>query len=88
MRSLKTALIALIVAWPLAASAADMSDYPQASRTVHHGYRHHYRHYGARTHYGYYFYHWGWRTGGTARSWYGSKFVFNDGYAWDGWLGW
>jgi hypothetical protein len=30
----------------------------------------------AKPHFGYYFGHWGWRWGGTARSWYGSTFVF------------
>lgn len=93
MRTLQTAWIVLIVtgiaAWfvapPQPASAADLTAYPRAS--VHH-YRHYHRHYAARPHHGYYFYHWGWRYGGTARSWYGSKFVFNDGYVWDGYLGW
>jgi hypothetical protein len=31
--------------------------------------------YTARPHFGYYFGQWGWRWGGTARSWYGSTFA-------------
>jgi hypothetical protein len=32
--------------------------------------------YAAKPHFGYYFGQWGWRWGGTARSWYGSTFAF------------
>ena len=44
-----------------------------------HKYRtvHHWRaHYAPRVHFGYYWYRWGWRWGGTRYSWYGSSFAW------------
>jgi hypothetical protein len=44
-----------------------------------HGYRsvHHWRaHHAPRVHFGYYWYRWGWRWGGTRYSWYGSSFAW------------
>jgi len=52
---------------PVAAWADGMEGVPH----VHH----HHRAYYPRTHYGYYWYQWGWRTGGTRYSWVGSSFT-------------
>jgi hypothetical protein len=40
--------------------------------------------YAAKPHFGYYFGQWGWRWGGTARSWYGSTFAFAGASGLDG----
>jgi hypothetical protein len=57
------------IGFPLAAWADGMESVPQARV------RHHHRTYLPRTHYGYYWYQWGWRTGGTLYSWVGSTFT-------------
>lgn len=44
----------------------------------------HRTHHAAQAHFGYYFGQWGWRWGGTARSWYGSTFVFAGERGWEG----
>jgi hypothetical protein len=52
---------------------------------MHHAAVHHVRvTHAAKPHFGYYFGRWGWRRGGTARSWYGSTFVFAATPGWDG----
>ena len=53
---------------PMKASADGMEGVPH--RRIYH---HHHAYY-PRTHYGYYWYQWGWRTGGTRYSWVGSSF--------------
>ena len=62
-----------------AVSAAELA-VPQSHprMVIHHR---HVRHAGG-THFGYYWYHWGFRHGGTARSWYGSSFVFIEPWWW------
>jgi hypothetical protein len=73
MRTFTIVLAAALTGLPLAASAAEVPlPTVHKTRTVHHV---HVRHV-PRVHYGYYWYRWGWREGGTARSWYGSVFTF------------
>ena len=75
-------MIRIVVAFaatvlPFAASAAELSVPTLHHRLVTH--RVHRIHvYAPRQHFGYYFGRWGWRSGGTARSWYGSTFVLAD----------
>lgn len=70
---------AAAVLLPLAANAAELP-VPKLHRVVAH--RVHHVHAPAH-HFGYYFGNWGWRSGGTASSWYGSTFVL-AGSPWDG----
>lgn len=58
-----------LLSWTVAANAAEL---PLARVHFHHA-RVSYR---PAVHFGYYCYQWGWRTGGTASSWYGSSFAF------------
>jgi hypothetical protein len=52
---------------PMRASADGMEGVPHKRIYHHHAYH-------PRTHFGYYWYQWGWRTGGTRYSWIGSSF--------------
>ncbi len=81
MTKLKIALAAALLCAPCAAGAAELA-VPKLhkARTVVH--RVHVVHV-VRTHVGYYWGHWGVRSGGTARSWYGSTFAF-AGPDWNG----
>jgi hypothetical protein len=70
---LGTIVLALaIVGMPFAASATEWPVRSHEYRTVHHWRAHH----SPRVHYGYYWYRWGWRWGGTRYSWYGSSFAW------------
>lgn len=62
---------------PVAATAAELAVAPSHHRTIHRVHRLHV--YAPRQHFGYYFGRWGWRSGGSARSWYGSTFVLAGG---------
>lgn len=80
-------MIKIVIAWaaavmlPLAANAAELP-VPKPHRVVaHRVHRHHA--YAPAHHFGYYFGRWGWRSGGTASSWYGSTFALAGG-PWDG----
>ena len=73
------ALAATVPLLPFAASAAELP-----VPASHHRVTHHVRHvHVPRQHFGYYFGHWGWRSGGTASSWYGSTFALAGG-PWSG----
>jgi hypothetical protein len=72
--NIKTVVLAFALAGlPFAARAAEL---PLAKvhkvRTVHHWRVLHQ----PRVHFGYYWYRWGWRWGGTRYSWYGSSFAW------------
>ncbi|HZR60112.1 MAG TPA: hypothetical protein VFA80_04015 [Xanthobacteraceae bacterium] len=68
------ALAATVPLLPFAASAAELPVPASHHRITH------VRHaYVPRQHLGYYFGHWGWRSGGTASSWYGSTFALAGG---------
>lgn len=71
MRTLRILMLAAAILGPMA--AANAAELPMAHRHVVHARWH--RLYHPRVHYGYYWYQWGWRTGGTARSWLGSSFA-------------
>lgn len=74
-------VLAAAVLPSLAANAAELP-VPKPHRLVTH--RVHHRHvYAPAHHFGYYFGRWGWRSGGTASSWYGSTFAL-AGDPWDG----
>jgi len=73
-------LASAMIALPLAAHAAEMALAPV--HKVHATKVHHARIHLARSHFGYYWGRWGWRTGGTARSWYGSTFAFLEPRWW------
>jgi hypothetical protein len=81
MRTIKALLAAAVVACPLAmnVAAARADEDVTRTRIVHHVRWHHYA---PRIHYGYYWYQWGWRKGGTARSWVGSSFSWVNPYVW------
>jgi hypothetical protein len=68
---MRFALIVALVSLPLAADAAELS--PGA---VHKSAHRWHVHDAPRPHVGYYWGHWGWRSGGTRHSWYGSSFAF------------
>jgi hypothetical protein len=74
-----TAFVAAVLL-PLAANAAELP-VPKLHRMVSHRAPRHV--YAPRHHSGYYFGGWGWRSGGTASSWYGSTFVL-AGSPWEG----
>jgi len=81
MAWIRMALAATIIALPIAADAAELK-VPQVHK-AHAAKVHHRRSvHAARTHFGYYWGQWGWRTGGTARSWYGSTFAFLEPRWW------
>jgi hypothetical protein len=68
-----TIVLALAIAGaPFTATAAEMPVGVHSHRTVHHWRTHH----TSRVHFGYYWYRWGWRWGGTRYSWFGSSFVW------------
>jgi hypothetical protein len=68
-----TIVLALaILGAPVTATAAEMPLGVHSYRTVHHWRAHH----APRVHFGYYWYRWGWRWGGTRHSWYGSSFAW------------
>jgi len=70
---LGTIVLALaIVGVPFAATATELPVDNHKYRTVQHWRVHH----SPRVHYGYYWYRWGWRWGGTRYSWYGSSFAW------------
>lgn len=70
---LGTIVLALaIFSLPCAASATEQPVGVHKYRTVHHWRAHH----APRVHYGYYWYRWGWRWGGTRYSWFGSSFAW------------
>ena len=70
---LGTIVLALAIGgMPFAASATEWPVSAHEYRTVHHWRGHH----SPRVHYGYYWYRWGWRWGGTRYSWYGSSFAW------------
>ena len=69
------ALAATVPLLPFAASGAELP-----VPASHHRVTHHVRHvHVPRQHFGYYFGQWGWRSGGTASSWYGSTFALAGG---------
>jgi hypothetical protein len=75
------AAFAATVLLPFAATAAELPVRSAPHRLV--GHRLHHVHiYVPRQHFGYYFGRWGWRSGGTASSWYGSTFALAGG-PWD-----
>ncbi len=74
MLTIKIALAAAIVCLPLAAGAAELPLGKMHKSRIHHAHVLHV----PKAHFGYYWYRWGWRSGGTARSWYGSTFAFVD----------
>ena len=68
-----TAVLALaIVGLPCAATATELPRGIHKHRTVHHWRVRH----EPRVHFGYYWYRWGWRWGGTRYSWFGSSFAW------------
>ena len=70
-----------IIALPMAVDAAELT--PPPIHKAHVARVHHARTVrAARAHFGYYWGQWGWRTGGTARSWYGSTFAFLEPRWW------
>ncbi len=70
---LATIVFALaIIGLPCAAPATEMPLGMHKYRTVHHSRAHR----ASRVHFGYYWYRWGWRWGGTRYSWYGSSFAW------------
>jgi hypothetical protein len=81
MAWIRMTLAAAINALPMAADAAELAAPP--IHKAHAGKVHHGRIVRvARAHFGYYWGQWGWRTGGTARSWYGSTFAFLEPRWW------
>jgi hypothetical protein len=79
MRAIKMTLAAVLIGLPVAAGAAELplgAMHKARHATIH---RLHVTH-RATPHFGYYWYRWGWRWGGTAHSWYGSRFAFVDGW--------
>jgi hypothetical protein len=76
------AFAATVLLLPVAATAAELPVASPHHRSIAH--RAHHLHVSvSRQHFGYYFGRWGWRSGGTASSWYGSTFVL-AGNAWAG----
>jgi len=73
---IRMALAAAMIALPIAADAAELA-VPQVHKA--HAAKHRRVVHVARAHVGYYFGRWGWRSGGTASSWYGSTFVLAGG---------
>lgn len=67
---------------PLAATAAELPVAAAHHRVITHR-AHRVHAYVPRQHFGYYFGRWGWRSGRTANSWYGSTFVLAGG-PWEG----
>jgi len=61
-----------ILGAPVTATAAELRLGGHSYRSVHHWHAHH----APRVHFGYYWYQWGWRWGGTRYSWYGSSFAW------------
>ena len=81
MAWIRMTLAAAILALPMAADAAELT--PPPIHKAHAAKVHHARIIRvARAHFGYYWGQWGWRTGGTARSWYGSTFAFLEPRWW------
>ena len=76
MAWIRIVLAASIVALPIAADAAELA-VPQVHKA--HVAKHRRVVHIARAHFGYYFGQWGWRSGGTASSWYGSTFALASG---------
>ena len=68
MRIIKSAILAVVLfGMPMAVRAAELPlGEIHHARVLHH----------SRVHFGYYWYQWGWRRGGTRSSWYGSSFAF------------
>jgi hypothetical protein len=82
MTRIVVASAAIVLMLSVAASAAELPVATSHHRVIIH--RVHRLHvYAPRQHFGYYFGRWGWRSGGTASSWYGSTFVLAGG-PWDG----
>lgn len=74
-------LAAAIIALPTVADAAELT--PPPIHKTHAGKVRHVRIARvAPAHFGYYWGQWGWRRGGTARSWYGSTFAFLEPRWW------
>jgi hypothetical protein len=77
---------ATLLLFPYAATAAELP-VPKVHKVhriaVHRPYRVRAA-YAAKPHFGYYFGQWGWRWGGTERSWYGSTFAFAGASEFDG----
>lgn len=72
------AFVAALLWLPLAATAAELPVAAAHHRvTTHRVHRVHV--YAPRQYFGYYFGRWGWRSGGTASSWYGSTFALAGG---------
>lgn len=71
---------ALLAMLPLVANAAELPVPKRHGHVVRH-HRVHVAH-AARLHFGYYFGNWGWRSGGTGRSWYSSRFVLAGEPGW------
>jgi hypothetical protein len=82
MRSIKLLCATALLAIPLAAGSAERAYSDGVSKTYH---ARMHRHYYPREHYGYYWYQWGWRTGGTRRSWTGSTFRWASPQPFIGW---
>jgi len=77
MRPVSIVLAIAVFACPVAASAAELPVVKVKRPTttvVYHTHRaRHVRH---QIHFGYYWYQWGYRWGGTRSSWYGSSFAW------------
>jgi len=69
-------LLCAATACPLAASAAELTGAETSAPAVHHVRAR--CHCYPRVHYGYYWYAWGYRIGGTRHSWIGSRFAGAD----------
>jgi len=77
---IRIVLTSAMIALPITANAAEIALVP-----VHKSHAtkvQHARIHLARAHFGYYWSQWGWRSGGTARSWYGSTFAFLEPRWW------
>ena len=78
---IRIVLAAAIIALPMAADAAELTVPKIHKARVTRAHHVHIVRI-ARAHFGYYWGQWGWRTGGTARSWYGSTFAFLEPRWW------
>jgi hypothetical protein len=82
MRAIKIVLLTALLTIPFVAGSIERAN-ADGMETSYHARVH--RHYYPREHYGYYWYQWGWRTGGTRHSWVGSTFRWASPQPWFGW---
>jgi len=81
MRTIRALLAAAAIACPLLAGIADgKADEYGATPGMHHVRVH--RQYYPADHFGYYWYQWGWRHGGTRCCWFGSTFAGVSPWFW------